>query len=92
MIRTATVSVGTTATDLLADLADSGRPRPGVTRRVTLKNTTAADLFLGGSDVTTANGLAVASGATLTLDLAHDDALYGVAAVAASVNVFASGL
>lgn len=60
----------TTAATLLASV-------DGVAE-VVIKNAGAASVFLGGSGVTTATGLELAAGATLTVQV--DEELYGIVA------------
>lgn len=71
-LATAQVSVGATATQIVA--ARSGRGT------VTVTNTTTTDIYLGNSDVTTTTGtlLVGVKGASITLSFV--DALYGIVA------------
>lgn len=74
--KTAAVSVGTTATrlDTQAD-ADSRADQ-----RITLYNAGAVTVYLGGSDVTTATGVALAAGAYADETLLAGSTLYGIVA------------
>jgi hypothetical protein len=48
-------------------------------------------MFVGGNDVTAANGFPVAAGATFSLDLGQNESLYGVAAAATTANLLVQG-
>ena len=67
-VENAAVTVGTTAE--LLDAADGNR------RALTIQNLGAADIYVGDSDVTTANGVKVASGGTYVLT-ENTAAVYG---------------
>jgi hypothetical protein len=87
--KTRAVTVSTTATDLLSASDDD---RAG--RSVAVYNASDATVYIGGADVTTANGIPIA---TLTwgpgLDLSPGNALYGiVAASTKSVRVLEVGV
>lgn len=49
---------------------------------VVVRNDSGVTVYVGGSTVSTATGLALATASSLTLDLANADALYGVVAAA----------
>jgi hypothetical protein len=80
------VSVGAAAVALL--IADNayGWSVPGVTRRVVIQNLGAADVFIGGADVTSANGVKIAANAVQVLDLETGDRLYAIQAAGATAN------
>lgn len=87
----AQVSVGVTATRLDA-IDDSG---DGVTgEAITVRNAHATDsVFLGGADVTTANGFELVAGAAYSDTLMTGDALYAIkAATTATVHVLRRGV
>lgn len=67
------VTVGTTPTVIAG-------PAPSYNRVVTalLKNTGTSNVYLGGPDVTTADGFTFQAGASLTVELNSDDTLYGI--------------
>lgn len=73
-VRSRAVTVGTTATRL--DLAEGGQSSEGGA----FYNAGSATVYLGGSDVSTANGFALAAGERIGVDLAQQDELYAVAA------------
>jgi hypothetical protein len=64
------VTVGTAATLILA-------PSNSDKAEITIV-TKGKDVWLGGSDVTTATGLNLQAGATVTLKIGRNDSLYGV--------------
>lgn len=68
-----TVSVGVAATLIVA--------ASGTRQSLILQNLGAADVYIGGSAVTTANGLKLASGASLTID-GTTAAVYGISGTA----------
>jgi hypothetical protein len=74
-ISTAQVAVSTTAAKLTTTPTDS---RAGSSIAITAPS--AADLYVGGSGVTSSNGFRVVAGATLTVDLQSGEDLYGVLA------------
>jgi hypothetical protein len=77
-VRSASVTVPATPGGIL--LAAASGDRDGV-RVVVEVNTGGQSVFLGGSDVTTANGLQVASGAkSHEIVLARGESLYGIVA------------
>lgn len=66
-------TVTTSATALPASALD-GR------RQILIQNLGSKEMFIGDSGVTTSSGLRVAAGATVTLELGSDVALYGIVA------------
>lgn len=77
--RTKSVAVGhLSPADLL--FTDADAPHPGTTSTVVVQNVSGGDVFLGGSDVTTANGIRVAAGASFSLDLTFGDGLFAIQA------------
>jgi len=72
-IRASAVSVGTTATALPAAALASRR-------RVIVQNLGATTVYLGGTSVTAAAGLAVRPEGAIALDLLETAALYGIVA------------
>ena len=68
MVSSRRVTVTTTATKLISNVRGAAL----------VKGT--ADMYLGGDDVTTANGFLLATGDVYALDLAGDDGLYAVVA------------
>lgn len=85
------VSVGTTATrlDATADTSDDVRHQSSA-----IYNNGSATVFLGGADVTTANGFPLAAGTSMSIsDLELGDELYGrVASGTVEVRVFEVGV
>ena len=80
-IRSSVVSVGVVAT--LLSVGGSGD-----LHTVVIRNDSGVTVYVGGDDVTVANGFAIATAGSLTLDLANADAIYGiVAAATAAVQV-----
>ena len=74
--RNAAVSVTTSATRL-----DSSAKTDGMTGSdIALYNAGAVTVYLGKSDVTTANGVPLAAGAYWSESLGTDSALYGIVA------------
>lgn len=75
-IASAAVSVATTATALhAAESAGSDRVP------LVVANVGAATIYVGGSDVTTSNGVPIAAGASLTVnELAPGEVLFGIVA------------
>jgi len=69
-IITKIVTLGTTAT-----LLETGVPEG----KVTLLRDASADVFIGGSDVTTANGFRLATTDVLSVTCYQGDALYAIA-------------
>ena len=74
MISTALHTLSTTAQLIATGDAASVTDRPSA-----LVSAPSADIYVGGPDVTTANGILVASGANLSVDLGPGDLLYAVA-------------
>lgn len=68
----AEVSVATTATRIATGDSDGCI--------ATIKNIGSADVYLGGSSVTTATGLALGASAAMSLDLDAGENLYGIVA------------
>jgi len=89
-VQSAVVSVGTSATALSA-AEGSGSDAASVAVKVP---TGGATVYVGGSDVTTANGWPVAAGESVTLNLlAAGERVYGiVAASTQNVNVLRQGV
>lgn len=56
-------------------------------RRLVLRNRGTVSIYIGGPEVTTGVGYEVAANAELSLDLAVNDTLYGVAVAQAGVAV-----
>lgn len=71
---TNTVGTQLTASTLVGNVVN---PIP-----VTVYNPGAAPVFLGGPNVTLANGVALAPGATLSYPIVNGDVLYGVCSTA----------
>lgn len=88
-VRHASVTVGTTATSLIAGVSDIN-----ANRSIVLTNKGAVSVFVGGSDVTTsAYGYELAAGGELALDLKSGDVPYGIAASAGqTVRVLHTGV
>jgi hypothetical protein len=88
-VVSASVSVATTATRL--DSGD-GDLVSGSTVLVTVP-AGGATVYVGGADVTTANGFPLPAGASVSVDLNSGDLLYGiVAASTQAVNVLRVGV
>lgn len=91
-ITTAVVTVGTTATQLAAPQAVTSAA-VGASGRgtVTVINTTATIIYLGGAGVTASGagqGLPLGQNAIFSIDLAFDDVLYAITASGtAAINV-----
>lgn len=68
------VTVGTTATRLDSD--EGGQ----ASQAFSMKNIGSATVYLGGPDVTTANGAPLAAGEWFAADLAKYDVMYGIVA------------
>jgi hypothetical protein len=78
----AAVTVGTSAV-ALPTTAAAGR------RKIYIQNLSNKEIYIGGSGVTTSNGLRVAAGAVFEDEVGDDVALYGIAAAAGNnVRVF----
>lgn len=56
-------------------------------RQLTIQNLGAGNLFIGGSNVTTSNGVRVGSGEILTLDVLDIGDIYGVSNATADVRI-----
>lgn len=91
-VKSRAVTVTDTATRL--DSADDPRTStgrladPGGTQSIAVFNNGADTIYLGGDDVTTANGVPVDAGAWGPgVDLSTSEALYGIAAAAGTVEV-----
>jgi hypothetical protein len=87
-VRSAAVTVGIAAT-LLNTGTDTGPSGSSVT----VVNASAGDVFVGGPDVTTANGVRLAAGGSLSADLTEGEHLHAiVAAGTADVRVLHVGV
>lgn len=86
-VASAQVTVGTTATLVSAVESDFS-----VGSAAKVKNTGAADVFLGGAGVTTTTGFALASGATTDVPLGPGEQLFAVAAATGTVHVLRLGV
>lgn len=85
-VQAAQVSVGTTAT-LLSN--DEGRDGSSIL----VQAPAGATLFVGGADVTSAQGFPVAAGQVLSFDLRSTDALFGIlASGSGTVSVLRGGV
>lgn len=83
-IRSTVVTVGTTPTFLSA-----GGQGGGELRTIIVRNDSIVDVFIGGDDVTTANGMRMPASTEKTLDLDISDSLYAcVAAATQPVQIF----
>lgn len=79
------VVVAVTATSLTAPVADHSGNNYEVARSLVLTNTGSVDLFLGGSDVTSASfGYKLAAGKEMSLDLGRGDELFAAVATGTS--------
>lgn len=81
-VVSAAVTVAATATQLAAPTAPTTtfggtRNKIGASVQVPSGGST---VYVGGPDVTTANGYAVAAGTAVSIDLAPGDVLYGIVA------------
>lgn len=75
-LKTNQISVTTSATRL-----GFGPPFGPDTRcSVAARNRGSVEVFMGGSNVTTSNGVRVDPGETLTVELGPDEALFGIVA------------
>jgi len=72
-ILSSAVTISTTAT-AIPSTALVGR------QSILVKNTGSADIYLGPSGVTTANGYPLAAGAEVSIDLGEKVVLYGIVA------------
>lgn len=85
-VRADRVTVGTTATRI--DVAgDDSRDGTSLALRCP-----AADIYLGGADVTTTTGYLLPAGEAFGFDLAGTDVLYAVAAATQTAHVFRAGI
>ena len=89
-VKSRAVTVATTATRL--DSTDETDDRSGSS--IAVYNASSVTVYIGGSDVTTANGVPVsASSWSPGIDLGGNEALYGiVASGTAAVNVLEAGV
>ena len=78
-VKTAAVTVTTSATRLDTQ-ADATRTFEGGFQSTVTVYPAAQTVYVGGSDVTTANGMPIAAGAYASFDLGPDDQLWGVVA------------
>lgn len=86
------VTVSTTAVRLDTAAADKD-PQDGSQIFVYNNNGGAVVLYVGGSDVTSANGVPIANATSLRfVPMMRGDALYGIAASAIDVRVLESGV
>lgn len=81
------VTVAVTATRI--DAADTVN---ATTRMLRVANAGATAVILGASNVTATTGYSLAAGTNITLELSHDETLYGIVAAATEVvHVLESG-
>jgi hypothetical protein len=91
-VKHASVTVGTTSTDLTSSIRDD-HGFNGVTRTVVVQNKGTGSVFLGGPGVTTSSfGYELPSGSEASFDLTLGDILFGVASSAQSVTVLHMGV
>lgn len=84
-VASSIVTIGTTPT-----LIARGGSTTTDLKTVLLRNDSGVDIFLGGSNVTTANGLRLPTATAYTIDLGPQDDIYGcVAAATQSLQVLA---
>lgn len=84
-LKSEVVSVGTGAT-LISTAGTAGDKK-----NITMVNNSGVTIYLGGADVTTANGFPWASGTERQIELGVSDVLYGcVAAGTANITVLRS--
>lgn len=77
MAQSRAVTVATTATRLDTAAQTAG----GTAQSVSIHNAGAATVYIGGTDVTTANGTPVAAGEHYAIgDLGQSDGIYGIVA------------
>lgn len=82
----AAVTVGTTATNLLAGVADTFQDPDEVARTLCVQNTSDSTVYLGGPGVTSsAYGFSLAAGQSVSFDLRPKDVLYAVVATGTKV-------
>jgi hypothetical protein len=94
-VSQAAVAVGTTATALLTVADTVGFSDPAQTSRtVVIQNPSGGTvtIHVGGPGVTASDGLALAPGETLTLDLSPSDKPHAVASAAVTVRVLHLGV
>lgn len=93
-VKHSSVTVGDEAGSLLAGVADEGGNNYDVARSVVLTNASGATVYVGGPGVTTTEyGYALASGASLSLDLGLEDIPFAVVATGtATVRVLHLGV
>lgn len=77
-IKSSSVTVGTTA----VPLHTPGSGRASSPQGVAIENRGAAAIFIGGADVTTANGMSVAANGYISIDVAADDVVYAISTAA----------
>lgn len=94
MIAHAAVTVGTTATNLLAGTPDSFPEAGQVVRTIALQNNGTVTAYLGGANVTSSSyGFALAAGQSVSFDLTAKDVLYAAVATGTSpLNVLHLGI
>lgn len=78
-IKTRAVTVTTTAASLTA-LDDDTRGYLDVVRSIAIQNGGSVTVYVGGPDVTSANGYAIVAGSERSFDLVLGDDLWAVAA------------
>lgn len=89
MITADHVAVGTTATQISTDERDS---RAGTRILVRVPSGASVSVFLGGSLVTTSNGVELAPGESYSDALERGEPLYAVASQEETVEVLQGGL
>lgn len=47
-------------------------------KTIIVRNDSGVDLYVGGADVSTANGMRIPTASSITIDLAPNDSLYGI--------------
>lgn len=82
-VSSSVVTVTTTA----QIIADATYASVNDTLPVTLRNDSGGTVYLGGSGVTTATGLALPTASVLSLDLGPSDVLYSIAASSLALQV-----
>lgn len=80
-VRTSRLTIGATATQL------TGTDDDYAAGSVIDVHAMAGTVYVGGPDVTAANGRPIAAGASLRLDLRYGETLFGVAAAATTADV-----
>lgn len=76
-VVTSVVTVSTSAT-----LLGTGGHSVQDLKTIIVRNDSGSDLYVGGSDVTTANGMRVPTASSITIDLAPNDSLFGICSAA----------